>query len=92
MNAITKAISLRGLLPLANELGVTYQAVRKWERSGVPAERVLPIEVATDHLISRHELRPDLYPRADWCRCPACEKERVKDRSEFSISLMTEEL
>jgi len=28
----------------------------------VPAERVLAIENATDGVISRHELRPDLYP------------------------------
>jgi DNA-binding transcriptional regulator YdaS (Cro superfamily) len=28
----------------------------------VPAERVLSIESATDGAVTRHELRPDLYP------------------------------
>jgi DNA-binding transcriptional regulator YdaS (Cro superfamily) len=32
-NHITKAIAIVGLSPLARALGVTYQAVRKWERA-----------------------------------------------------------
>ncbi|UUX38862.1 helix-turn-helix domain-containing protein [Burkholderia contaminans] len=42
----------------------TPQAVQKMCSTGhVPAERVLAIEAATG--ISRHELRPDLYPEID---------------------------
>jgi len=40
----------------------------------IPAARVLAIEQATGYRVSRHELRPDLYPREPWCRCPACER------------------
>ena len=80
MNAISKAIDLMGLSPLARELGVTHQAVRKWERERVPAERVLQIEKATGNRVSRHDLRPDLYPRYSWCRCPACRLERAEKR------------
>ena len=76
MNGVSTAIRICGLLPLAKKIGVTYQAVRKWERYGVPAERVLAIEAATGHRVSRHDLRPDLYPKEAWCRCPACERER----------------
>jgi DNA-binding transcriptional regulator YdaS (Cro superfamily) len=32
----------------------------RWEQKRVPAERVLDVERITG--ISRHELRPDLYP------------------------------
>ncbi|MBM2884071.1 helix-turn-helix domain-containing protein [Chromobacterium phragmitis] len=32
MNLITQAIELVGLQPLAQSCGVTYQAVRKWEK------------------------------------------------------------
>ncbi|WP_043614420.1 YdaS family helix-turn-helix protein [Chromobacterium violaceum] len=32
MNLITQAIELVGLQPLAQACGVTYQAVRKWEK------------------------------------------------------------
>ena len=46
----------------AAKLGVSREAVRKWKRR-VPAERVLEIEAATDGEVSRHALRPDIYPR-----------------------------
>lgn len=52
-----------GQSALARILKVTPQAVQKMCASGrVPAERVLEIEKATG--VSRHELRPDIYPRA----------------------------
>ena len=48
---------------LARLLGVTPQAVQSWCATGVvPAKRVLDIERATDGEVTRHELRPDLYP------------------------------
>ncbi|HXC39847.1 MAG TPA: Cro/CI family transcriptional regulator [Burkholderiales bacterium] len=46
----------------AKRLGVTQSAVSQWIRKRVPGERVLAIEAATDGIVSRHELRPDLYP------------------------------
>jgi DNA-binding transcriptional regulator YdaS (Cro superfamily) len=48
---------------LAAALGVSDELVRLW-RNGhrrIPAERVLAIEKITK--ISRHVLRPDIYPR-----------------------------
>jgi DNA-binding transcriptional regulator YdaS (Cro superfamily) len=52
-----------GQSALARLLKVTPQAVQKMCASGrVPAERVLEIEKATG--VSRHDLRPDLYPIA----------------------------
>lgn len=52
-----------GQSALARLLKVTPQAVQKMCASGrVPAERVLEIEKATG--VSRHELRPDIYPKA----------------------------
>ena len=52
-----KRISLEGL---GARFGVNKTTVRYWERKRVPAERVLEIERETG--VSRHELRPDLYP------------------------------
>ena len=50
----------RGLrLQIAAGLGLHNSAVYQWRR--VPASRVLDVERITG--ISRHELRPDLYPR-----------------------------
>lgn len=46
-------------LALANALNVSPGAISQWER--VPAERVLDVERLTK--VSRHDLRPDLYPR-----------------------------
>lgn len=39
--------------------GITPQAISQWEQ--VPHKRVLDVERATG--VSRHDLRPDLYPR-----------------------------
>jgi ribosome-binding protein aMBF1 (putative translation factor) len=33
-NPITEAIEIVGLSALASELGITYQAIRKWEKAG----------------------------------------------------------
>lgn len=50
---------------LAKALGVKPQHVWNWlhRDDKVPAEQVLPIETATGGKVSRHELRPDLYPK-----------------------------
>lgn len=47
---------------LADAVGLTEQAISKWKRGRVPAERVLAVESATGGKVSRHDLRPDLYP------------------------------
>jgi DNA-binding transcriptional regulator YdaS (Cro superfamily) len=52
-----RGLSLRAL---ASAIGVNKTTVLWWERRKVPAERVLDVERITG--ISRHELRPDLYP------------------------------
>lgn len=58
-DAIEKA---GGQTALATSIGKTQGHISKWlERGRVPPEMVLPIERVTG--VSRHELRPDLYPR-----------------------------
>jgi DNA-binding transcriptional regulator YdaS (Cro superfamily) len=48
---------------LAIEIGVAPQFVSWMCRTGhVPAARVLAIEAATRGEVTRHMLRPDLYP------------------------------
>lgn len=51
----------RTLEEIGNLVGAGRSAVCKWERRGIPAERVLEVERVTG--IARHELRPDLYPQ-----------------------------
>lgn len=60
---------------LARKLGMSRQAAQEWRGSEkqIPANRVFRIESVLG--ISRHELRPDLYPREEWCRCPSCLEE-----------------
>jgi DNA-binding transcriptional regulator YdaS (Cro superfamily) len=64
MSAIKRAIKILGSqTALAEELGVTPQAVQQWEASGkVPVKRVIEIEKATNGKVSRYKLRPDIYP------------------------------
>ena len=58
-SAIDMAIEKAGgMRPLAEAIGVTYQAIQSW-RTRIPAERVLAVESATG--IPREQLRPDLY-------------------------------
>lgn len=45
---------------LAGAFGVNKSTILRWEAERVPAERVLDVERRTG--VSRHELRPDLYP------------------------------
>lgn len=49
----------------AKRVGVTQGMVWQWLRGvrRVSAEKVLTIEEATNGKVSRHEIRPDLYPR-----------------------------
>lgn len=63
-NVATRAAAAAGgQSALARSLGCTPQAVQRMCATGrIPAERVLQIESATNGLITRHELRPDLYP------------------------------
>lgn len=46
---------------LAGSLSISPSAISMWDR--VPAERVIDVERLTG--VSRHELRPDLYPTSD---------------------------
>lgn len=52
-----------GQSALARELGITPQAVQGWcLRNRTPAEWVIRVEQIVKGKITRHELRPDLYP------------------------------
>lgn len=64
MNPIERAASILGSqAALASALGVSNMAVVQWKKRGVPAVRVLAIERATGGRVTRHDLRPDLYPQ-----------------------------
>jgi Putative antitoxin of bacterial toxin-antitoxin system, YdaS/YdaT len=45
----------------ASQFAADKSTALRWEQRRVPTERVLEIERATG--ISRHDLRPDIYPR-----------------------------
>jgi DNA-binding transcriptional regulator YdaS (Cro superfamily) len=52
-----------GQSALARELGITHQAVQAWcHKNRIPAEWVIQVEQIVKGKITRHELRPDLYP------------------------------
>lgn len=61
--ALLKAINTTGSqVQMAKLLGVTQAAVSHWARNGklLPPQHTLKVEAATG--VSRHELRPDIYP------------------------------
>lgn len=53
------AAAVGGIGQLAERLKIKRQAFYQWDR--VPSGRVLEIERVSG--VSRHDLRPDLYPR-----------------------------
>lgn len=59
---IVRAINAAGSqTALANRLGISQASVAEWKaRNRIPAARVLAVEALTG--VSRHQLRPDLYP------------------------------
>lgn len=63
IQALKSAIDAAGgQTKLAAAIGKTQGHISQWlRREHIPAECVLPIERATG--VSRHDLRPDLYPR-----------------------------
>lgn len=62
-NPVETAIQVaNGVRPLARLIGIAAPSVWEWRKRGrVPAERVLQLEAVTG--LSRHVLRPDLYPQ-----------------------------
>lgn len=63
MEVLERAIKeAGGLTTFALRIGVKPQVVVNWRARGIPAVRVLDIERATEGKVTRHELRPDLYP------------------------------
>ncbi len=52
--------SVASISDLARALDLTRQAVSRWSR--VPPKHVLKVEELTG--VSRHTLRPDIYPRS----------------------------
>ena len=54
------ATAAGGVTKIANQLGISYQAVQQWGKKGVPANRVLKLEELSG--VSRTKIRPDLYP------------------------------
>ena len=67
VSAAGQAIDLLGgpsaVVRLLEKRGISISpwAVNKWRRR-VPPERVLLLEELTEGRITRHELRPDIYP------------------------------
>jgi DNA-binding transcriptional regulator YdaS (Cro superfamily) len=68
-NALQKAISIAGSQSeLARRINGSPsraypQLVQVWTKSRIPAKWVISVEKATG--VSRHELRPDIYPAPD---------------------------
>lgn len=62
--ALQKAIEICGSQGvLAERIETTQATVSRWAKSRVSAEYVIAIESATAGQVTRHQLRPDLYPQ-----------------------------
>ncbi|MBE7564194.1 helix-turn-helix domain-containing protein [Acidithiobacillus sp. HP-6] len=69
MNGLDRAVSHFGSQSsLARTLGVCPMAVSHWRRRGVPLARAIAIERATAGVVTRAELRPDIFGPLDEIR------------------------
>jgi DNA-binding transcriptional regulator YdaS (Cro superfamily) len=65
VNALDRAIHHLGTAnELARRLGLFPQHVNNWKTRGVPAARCIDIELATDGVVTRYDLRPDVFGQA----------------------------
>lgn len=67
-DVVMKIIKLAGSqLKLANLINVKQCTISSWvnRNKKVPSQHVLTIEKALENKITRHEIRPDLYPKED---------------------------
>lgn len=64
MQPLNRAVQIVGSqAALARMIGKSQGHIAVWKSRGrVPAEVVIPIEIATAGKVTREELRPDLYP------------------------------
>lgn len=65
--SLRKAIEIAGSqAELARRIGKTQAHIWNWlhRDSRVPAEMVLAIEAATGNVVTRHQLRPDIFGKA----------------------------
>lgn len=61
--ALQRAVSILGSQSaLGRAIGKKQQHIQYWLNSRVPGEYVIAIERATSGQVTRHDLRPDLYP------------------------------
>lgn len=61
--ALQRAVDIVGSQKaLADAIDTKQQNISYWLKASVPAEFALPIEKATNGAVTRHDLRPDLWP------------------------------
>ncbi|MBE9491067.1 MAG: helix-turn-helix domain-containing protein [Bacteroidetes bacterium] len=66
LSAMRKAVRIFGSqIATASALGVSQMTISVWCKTRVPAEHVIKIEQLTDGLVTRNELRPDIYPQEE---------------------------
>jgi DNA-binding transcriptional regulator YdaS (Cro superfamily) len=79
MNAVAKAVSMfPSRAALARKLGVSSEALRKWELGKIPVERAIEIQIVTAGAVTVSELRPDL-PGGIFCRPPDTSPKQQQD-------------
>ena len=58
---------LGGKVGVAKALGIKAPSVHEWYKRipQIPAERAIPLALATNWSLRPHDLRPDLYPNPE---------------------------
>lgn len=66
MDALDRAIVVFGTqTALAEALGIKSPSISQWRSRRVPAERCLDIERVTNGVVTRYDLRPDVFGKQE---------------------------
>jgi len=79
--ALEKAIAFFGgrgaKKRFALAMNVSDMVVSNWLKRQLPADEVLTVERVCGYTVSRHQLRPSLYPLDFDCQCVACQQKKA---------------
>jgi DNA-binding transcriptional regulator YdaS (Cro superfamily) len=85
--ALERAIAIKGLIALADELDVRYQIVQGWRdkkrKVAAPAEYCAAIEQATGGKVTRRDLRPEDW-QSIWPELPGAAERLAAERAKVA--------
>ncbi len=56
-----RLLRIKSHYELAEYFGILESSIYQWRKNGIPANRIIDIEIFTKGKLSRHQIRPDIF-------------------------------